>query len=67
MCAAQFLGSFLYDTIMQKPYTPFPIFPSPVWNFIFLLVLWIFGFGYGMGEMLWQKQERDYQKDDHVA
>ena len=35
MCAVQFVGPFIYDTIMHRPYAPFAFFPSPVWNAIF--------------------------------
>jgi hypothetical protein len=62
MCAVQIFGSFLYDMLTHKPYAPFQIFPSPVWSFVFDLLFWIFGFGYLTGEVIWQKQERDYQK-----
>ena len=68
MWAAQFLGQFLFDTLRHQPYAPFQIFPSPVASFIFDLAFWIFGFGYLMGESMWQKHEREFQKgDDHVA
>jgi hypothetical protein len=68
MWAVQILGPFLYDAIRHKPYEmPFQIFPSPVWSFVFDLLFWIFGFGWMMGEAMWQQHEKDYQKDDHVA
>jgi len=67
MWAAQVFGIFLYDAIMHKPYVaPFQIW-SPVLDFVFDVALWIFGFGYVMGESIWQKHERDFHKDDHVA
>lgn len=59
MWAAQYLGQFLYATLSHQPYTPFQIFSSPVLSFIFDLVFWIFGFGYLIGESMWQKQERE--------
>jgi len=67
MCAAQILGQFIYDTLMDKPYAPFQIFPSPVWSFIFDLAFWIFGFGYLMGEGLWQKHERDFRRGSNAV
>jgi hypothetical protein len=68
MCAAQFLGQYLYATLRHQPYAPFQIFPSPVLSFIFDLAFWIFGFGYLMGESIWQKHEREFRKgDDHAA
>ena len=67
MWAAQTLGTFLYDFIMHKTYVaPFQIW-SPVTDFILDLVLWIFGFGYLMGETIWQKHERSFHEDEHVV
>jgi hypothetical protein len=67
MWAAQTFGPFLYDAIMHKPYVaPFQIW-SPALDFVSDMVWWIFGFGYLMGELMWRKHERDYDKDDHVA
>jgi hypothetical protein len=67
MWAAQVFGIRLYDAIMHKPYTaPLQIW-SPALDFVFDSVLWIFGFGYLMGEYFWRKHERDFHKDDHVA
>jgi len=67
MWAAQNYGSLLYDAIMHNP--PPPRFHSytPTLDFVFDFALWIFGFGYGMGESMWRKHERDYRKDDHVT
>ena len=67
MCVVQLVGTFLFDVVTHKSFALYPIFPWPVVNFVFFAVFWIFGFGYVMGEMIWQKQERDYQKDDHVV
>src|SRR6266705_6974286 len=67
MCALQFLGTFVYAVIRREPFTLFPIFPWPVVNVVFLVLFWIFGFGYLMGEGLWQKHERDYRQHDEVA
>ena len=54
-------------TISKSAYvTPFQIW-SPAVDFIVDLALWLFGFGYVMGESIWQKQERDFHKEDHVA
>ena len=67
MWIAQEFGTLIYDAVMHKSYVaPFQIW-SPVADFIFDLTLWVFGFGYVMGESIWQKQERDYRKDDRVA
>jgi len=67
MWVVQTFGTFIYHAITDKPYAaPFQIW-SPITDFIFDLVLWIFGFGYLMGDGIWQKQERDYRKDDHLA
>ena len=60
-------GSLLYDTIMHIPPTPRFHSYTPTLDFIFDFALWIFGFGCAMGESLWRKYERDYDKDDHVA
>ena len=64
MWAAQTFGTLIYDAVLHKSYvTPFQIW-SPTADFIFDFALWVLGFGYVMGESIWQKQERDYQKDD---
>ena len=62
MLAVQFLASFLYALIRSEPFSLFPIFPWPVVNATFYVLFWICGFGYLMGEGIWQKHERDYQK-----
>jgi hypothetical protein len=67
MCAAQFLGALLYGTIKGEPFTLFSIFPWPTINATFQALFWICGFGYLMGEGLWQKHERDYRGSDDVA
>jgi hypothetical protein len=67
MCAAQFLGAFLYAVIRGESFTLVPIFPWPVANVLFLVMFWIFGFGYLMGEGLWRKHERDYQKNEDAV
>jgi hypothetical protein len=67
MWVAQTFGPLLYDAIMHKPHTPPFLIWSPALDFVFDMVLWIFGFGYLMGESMWRKHERDYDKDDHVA
>ena len=67
MWAVQTFGTFIYDAVLHKSYvTPFQIW-SPAVDFIFDLAVWVFGFGYLMGESLWRKQERDYHRDDHVG
>jgi hypothetical protein len=67
MWAAQTFGPRLYDFIMHKPYTsPIQIW-SPALDFVFDMILFIFGFGYLMGKFMWAKHERDFHKDDHVA
>ena len=67
MWAAQTFGPRLYDAIMHKPYAePFHSW-SPELDYVFDLVLWIFGFGYLMGISMWEKHERDFHKDDHVG
>jgi hypothetical protein len=66
MWAIQIFGPLLWDTIMQKRYSPpFQIW-SPVADFVFVLILWVFGFGYGMGETIWQKRENDYHNNDRT-
>ena len=67
MLAVQFLGSFIYAVIRGEPFTLFPVFPWPAVNATFYVLFWICGFGYLMGEGIWQKHERDYQKHDDVA
>jgi len=67
MWAVQGFGIFLYEAVLHKPFAA----PSQIWSpaleFVFDLVLWIFGFGYLMGEYHWQKQERDFHKGDPAA
>ena len=67
MWAAQTFGPFLYDFIAHKPYTPIYQIWSPAADAIFNVVLWVFGFGYLMGDAMWHKQERDYYKESSKA
>jgi hypothetical protein len=61
MCAIQFFGPYFYDALTHNPYqSPYQIFPSPVWSIIFDFAFWIFGFGFLIGEVTWQKREKDY-------
>jgi len=67
MWAIQTFGPCLYDFALHKPYTPSLLILSPAFDLVFDMVLWIFGFGYLMGAVLWGMREKDYQKDDHKA
>jgi len=62
MFVVQLGGTYLFDTVMNKPFELPLIFPWPTVNFMFYAVFWIFGFGYAMGEAIWQKKEKDYKK-----
>lgn len=62
MWIVQTFGAFIYDALTYRAYAaPYQIW-SPVPDFIFSFILFVFGFGYVIGETTWQKQERAYQK-----
>jgi hypothetical protein len=61
MFAVQLLGPYFYALLLHRPYHgPAQIVPSRVWCLAFDLGLWVFGFGYLMGEFTWRKREKEY-------
>lgn len=67
MWVAQNYGPRLFDVVIHKQYIPAPPIWSPTMDFIFDLALWVFAFGYVIGDGMWYKNERHYAKHEQAV